>query len=51
INGCVTYLPAFAEVISTLRMYTVTGRNWHFALATFLTGIVAFASNLVRFAS
>ena len=41
------HLPTPTAVFSTLRVYAITGRKWHFALATFLTGIVAFASNLV----
>ncbi|TFY59207.1 hypothetical protein EVJ58_g5932 [Rhodofomes roseus] len=40
-------LYAITPIFSTLRVYAIAGRKWHFALATFLTGMVAVASNLV----
>ncbi|KAH9840607.1 uncharacterized protein C8Q71DRAFT_904709 [Rhodofomes roseus] len=41
-------LYAITPIFSTLRVYAIAGRKWHFALATFLTGMVAVASNLAN---
>ncbi|KAH9927663.1 uncharacterized protein B0H18DRAFT_1118459 [Fomitopsis serialis] len=41
-------LYAITPIFSTLRVYAIAGRKWHFAVATLLTGVVAVASNIAN---